>query len=101
MNRNLTGIGFDRNLPPIILIFIIFKYMRVTAFSDESSPHLNTLQSMVSEVLMFHENTELLPSGNFYKISPGNNYTTKRITLVLVVITFRTQLYWVEAVKED
>ena len=56
---------------------------------------------MDSEVLMFHENIELFPSGYSYDIYPGNNEPTERIPLVLVVIPNRKQLVWVEATKED
>ena len=56
---------------------------------------------MVSEVLMFHKNIELLPFGDSYEISPSNNYPTKLITLVLVVIPVRTQLYWVKVAREE
>ena len=44
---------------------------------------MNTVQPMVSKVLMFHENEELLPSSDYYDLSPGNNYPTKNITLIL------------------
>ena len=59
------------------------------------------MQLVVSEVLMFHENIELFPSGDSYDISPGNNEPTERITLVLVGIPIRNQLGWVEVAKED
>ena len=55
---------------------------------------------MVSEVLMFHENTELFPSGDSYDISMGNNEPTENITLVLVGIPIRNQLGWVKLAKE-
>ena len=56
---------------------------------------------MVSKVLMFHENTELFPSGDSYEIYTGNNDPTERITLVLFGITIKNQLGWVEVAKED
>ena len=56
---------------------------------------------MVSEVLMFHENTELFPSGDSYDISTGNNNYTERITIVLVGIPIINQLFWVDVAKED
>ena len=57
---------------------------------------MNTLKLMVFEVLMFHENTELLPSGDSYDLSLGYNDPTERITPVLVGINVRNQLFWVE-----
>ena len=56
---------------------------------------------MVSEVLMFHENKELLPSVDWYDLYPGNNYPTEHITLVFVGIHARNKPEWVEVVKED
>ena len=58
-----------------------------TTLSDEYNPPLNAVQTMVFEVLMFHENTELVPSGESNDLSPGNNDPTNLITLVLVGIT--------------
>ena len=55
---------------------------------------------MVFEVIIFHKNTGLLLSGDSNDISPGNNDPIERITLVLVGITIRKQLVWVEAVKK-
>ena len=51
---------------------------------------------MVSKVLMFHGNTELLLSGYWYDLSIDNNYPTKHNTLVLVVIPVRNKLVLVE-----
>ena len=62
---------------------------------------MNAVQIVVSEVLMFLENTELFPYGDSYDISPGNNDPTERIKLVLVGITIINQLVWVEVLKED
>ena len=50
----------------------IFKQMCINTFSDDSNPPLNTVQLMVYKVLMFHENIELLPSGDSYFLSLGN-----------------------------
>ena len=75
--------------------------MCITNLSDESNPSLITLQLMLSKVLMFHDNTELLPSGDWYDLSPGNNDPTKHITLLLVGSSIRNQLVWMEVVKED
>ena len=74
--------------------------MCLTILSDEYNPIKNVVQLVVSEVLMFHENTELFPSSDSYDISPGNNYPTERIMLVLVVIPIINQLGLVEVAKE-
>ena len=46
---------------------------------------------MVSKSLMIHENTELLPSGDCYDLSPGNNDPTEHIMLVIFGIPVRNQ----------
>ena len=56
---------------------------------------------MVSKILMFHENTELLPSGDSYELSLGNIEADECITVVIVGITVRNKLVWVEVAKED
>ena len=83
------GVGFDRNLPPLLLLFTIFKDTCLNNFSYDYNPPLNAVQIMVSEVLMFHENTYMFPSVDSYDISLGNNYPTERITLVLVGVPIR------------
>ena len=75
--------------------------MCLTNFYNESNPLLNTVQLVVSEILMNHKNTELFPSGDSYDISPGNNESTERITIVRVKIPIRNHLGWVEVAKED
>ena len=75
--------------------------MCVTTFSNDSNPLLSRVQLVVSEVLMFHENTELFPSGDSYDISLRNKDPTKRIMLVLVGIPIRNQIFWLEVSKED
>ena len=100
MNRSLPGIGYNRNLPPLLLLFTILEHMCLTIFSDESNPSLNSVQLMVSKVFMFHKNTDLLPSGDCYDLSSGNNDPTEQITLVLVGIPVRNQPGLVEIVKE-
>ena len=57
--------------------------MCLNNFSDDYNPPLNTLKLMVFEFLMFHENTELLPSGESHELSTGDNHPTERIKLVL------------------
>ena len=56
---------------------------------------------MVSEVLIFHEDIELLYSGDSYDISLGNIDTAEWIILVLVVIPVRNKFSWVKVAKED
>ena len=73
--------------------------MCLNNFSDDSNPPLNSAQLMVYEVLMFHKNTELLPSGDSYEIYSGNNDPTKRITLVFFGIPVIIQRVWVEVEK--
>ena len=65
---------------------------------DEYNPHMNTVQLMVPKVLTFNENTELLPSGDFYNISLGNNDPINHSTLVLVRAPLR-KISWVEVAK--
>ena len=74
--------------------------MCLTTFSGDYNPIKNSVQLVVSEVLMFHENTELFPSSDSYDISLGNNDPTERITLVLVVIPIINQLGLVEVAKD-
>ena len=85
--------------PPIILLSTIFEHMCLTNFSDNSKPHLKKLKLMVSKILVFYKNTELLPYCDFYDLSPGNNYPTKYITIVLIRITISNQLGWEEVAK--
>ena len=87
--------------PPLLLLYTIFECMCLTTFSDDYNPLLNGVQLVVSEVLIYHENTELFPSGDSYDISPGKNDPTKHIKIVLVGIPIRNQLGWVEVAKED
>ena len=99
-NKSLVVITFNRNLTPIILLFNFFKNMCITYLYDDYNPPLNKIQLMVSEVLMFNENTELIPYGDSYDVSTGNNDPTMRSTLLLVGITVINQLGLVEAAKE-
>ena len=62
---------------------------------------MNIVKLEVSKVLVFNEDIELFPSGNYYTISPGNNYPTKCIMLVLVGVPIRNKLGWVEVSKGD
>ena len=66
--------------------------MCLTTFGVHYNPPLNTVKITVFEIIMFHENTELLPSADSYEIYPVNNDTTEGITLLLVGITLINQL---------
>ena len=86
MNMNLKGIKSNRNLPTLLLLFTIFEHICLITFSDKSKPPMNAVQLMASKVLMFHENTELIPSVDCYDLYPGHNDPNKHIMLVLVGI---------------
>ena len=107
LSQVVSWIGVSRasdpivKFPPLLLLFAIFKHIFRINLYDESNPPLNTVQRMVSKVLMFHENTELLPSGDSYDLSTGNNYPIENTTLVLVGITVRNQPELVEVAMED
>ena len=98
---SLKGIRFNRTPSLLKLIFIIFEKVCLNDFCVESNPSLNTVQLMVFEVLMFHENTELLPYLDSYELYPVDNDPTVGTTHVLVGIPARNQLVWVELDKED
>ena len=95
------GIGFNRNISPLLLLFTISEYMCLTNSSDESNTLLNAMELVVSEFIMFHENKVMFPSGDSFDISRDNNDPTERITLVLFGIPIINQLGWAEVAKED
>ena len=70
--------------------------MCLTNLSDEFNPLLNTVQLIVSKVLMFHENTELLPYGDCYELSPGNNDPTEYIMIIIDGIPISKKHVWVD-----
>ena len=59
------------------------------------------MKLVINDVLILHENTELLPYVDSYELSPGNNDPTEGIMLVLVQIPFLNQLGWVEIYIEN
>ena len=63
------------------------------------SSNKNTVQLMVYKVRMFHENIELLSSSDSSDLSPGNNFPTDCITIVLVCIPVINKLGWVVVAK--
>ena len=73
--------------------------MCLNNFSDEYNTLMKTVKLIIFEALMFHENTELLPSGESYDLSPGNIELTERITLFLVAIPVINNPFWVEVSK--
>ena len=99
MHRSITIIRHNQNILPLLLLFPIFKNMCLTTFSDEPNPPMKSVQIIVPKALIFHENTELLPSGDCYDFYLSNIDPTKHITLFLVGIHVRNKLGWVELVK--
>ena len=75
--------------------------MCINTFSGDFNTPLNLFQIMVFDVLMFYENTDLLPSGYSHDLFLVNNDTTKLIMPVIVGIVVTNQLGWIEVVKED
>ena len=56
---------------------------------------------MLYKVIMFHENTELLPYGDSYDLYMGNIEPAEYIKLVLDKIPFRKKIGWVELAKGE
>ena len=56
---------------------------------------------MIYKVFMFNKNTELLPSGDCYDLSPGNNEPIEHIKFFLVGIPVSNQLGLMEVEKEE
>ena len=56
---------------------------------------------MVFEVIMLHEDKELIYFVESYYLSTGNNDPTEVITLVLIGITVINQLFWLETEKKE
>ena len=98
-NISLTGIISDSKLPPLLLLYTTFEHMYLTTLSYEYNPPLNSVKLMVSKVLTFLVNIELIPSGDWYDLSTGNNYPTKHIALFLVGIPVIYQPDLVEVAK--
>ena len=85
------SIGLNHYLP-LIPIFNIFRDLFPRDFVFHYKPPLNTLQLTIFEVLMFHENTELIPPGDSSDLYPGNNESTYGIMRVLVGIPLKIDL---------
>ena len=58
------------------------------------------MKLFVFEVHMFHENIELLPSGDSSELSMGNHNITEGIATFLVGISINNQLVWVKVVNK-
>ena len=101
MNRSLILIVINRKLPFISLLFNIFVHICFRYFCVHSNPPLNVLQLTVLEVLMFNENTNMLPPGDSSDLYPVNNDTTEEIKLLLFMVPLRNQILWVGVVTED
>ena len=71
----------------------------LTTFYYDYNPPLNTVQLMVSKVLVFHENIDLLHSDECCDTSTGNSDPSEHIMLVLVGIPVSNQLGCVELSK--
>ena len=59
------------------------------------------MKLIVSKVCTFHENIELLPSGDCYDLSPGNNAPIEHIIIALVGTPVKNQPDLVKVAKED
>ena len=75
--------------------------MCLGSFYVHYNPHLNTVQPTAFEVLIFHENTEMITPDESSDISPGNNDPTEGIKIVLVEIIFRNKISWLKVVREE
>ena len=75
--------------------------MYITTFGVHPNPPFNTVQLLVFEVLVLHENIESLPSVDFYELSPRDDEPTGGIELLLVGLTVINKLLRVEVARED
>ena len=100
MHRILTLVVINHHLPFILFLFNIFKHVGIVSFCVHYNPDLNIFQLRVFEVLVFHENTELLPPGDSYELSPGKYYPTDGTIFFIVGVSIINQLVWVELANE-
>ena len=75
--------------------------MLLTTLGVHNNQPFITVKLILLKVIMFHQNKELLPPGDYSDLSTGNNEPNESITLVYVGIPFRNQLGWDEVVKEN
>ena len=75
--------------------------MCLTTFCVKPKLHLKKLQLMVFQIIMLHENTDILPFVYSYDLYPGNNYPTEVIMIVLVGIHAINKLGWKEVANKD
>ena len=59
------------HIPLNLPIFAFFENMVIDTFDVHSNPPLNTVQLTALEAIRFHENREIIPSGDSYDLSPG------------------------------
>ena len=76
-------------------IIVQVQHMLLTTFGVHSNPPFNTVKLTLFKVIIFHENSYVLPSGDSSGLSHRINDPTEGITLVLVGVHFRNQLVWV------
>ena len=81
-------------------MFTIFEQMCLTNFFDEYNLPMNAVKLMVSEVLMFHENTDLIPSVDSNELYMDNNDPTERITVLFFGILVINKISWADVAKE-
>ena len=70
--------------------------MWLTTFGVHYNPPLNTVKITVFEIIMFHENTELLHYVDCYELSPGNNDPTEYIMIIIDGIPISKKHVWVD-----
>ena len=75
--------------------------MQTTNLYVDSKPPLNTVQPMVFEVIIMHKNIELITSDDYRDFSLGKNDPNLVIEPVLIGITLRNIISWVEVVKKN
>ena len=75
--------------------------MCIRSFCVHYNPQFDTFQIFVFEVLIFIENMDMIPPGEYYDLSLGNYHPTEGITLVLVGIYLRKKLIWMKLENED
>ena len=100
--RSLTCIGLNLHLPPIPLIFNIFKQVCLTNFSVQSNPPLNTAQLTLfekSSCFMKIKSCSLLAT--LLSSLPVITILLRAPHLFVLVKTFINQLGQEEVVRED
>ena len=99
MNGIIASIILNYHPTFIILFIAIFKHTCLRKFAVHPNPTLSIVQLTILSVLMFNENTDMIPSDDSSRLFPGNNYPTEVSTLILVRINFRNKLVLAELEK--